>query len=315
MWRCWILILCATGTTSLLVEQSNDGLTRRENERSRNIRRFACPVGFFRLKGFCYYLSGGPAPWGDAFFHCKDRNATLAVLDKPGRDRILRNYLTGDQFTKLERWIGGIFNWQQMRWQWAVTGEKIEYENFEKSALEKSEKSDYAWHCIILDPRSNYKWTARNCMERKYYVCQVPAGRINRRGKKTADPLAPQNQRLKPRKKGKKYIGKAEKANRRKHGQAGRRRKNWKEPIPNETWAHGVNLGSRPPWRSRIRMKGNTTRTVPGYPVVAQILPQERRSAFQGSFNRGKTQQLADSSSDHIFVINDFAKEEVLLKP
>lgn len=64
------------------------------------VRRFACPVGFFRLKRNCYYLSAGVAPWRDAYFHCRDRNATLAVLDKHPKDRILRKYLMGDQFSK-----------------------------------------------------------------------------------------------------------------------------------------------------------------------------------------------------------------------
>lgn len=319
MWRCWILIVCATGTTALLVEPNNNSLTRRKNEQNQYVRRFACPIGFFRLKGFCYYLSAGTAPWRDAYFHCKDRNATLAVLDKPGKNRMLRKYLAGIQFTKLERWIGGIYNWQQMHWEWGVTGEPIEYENFDKSMTEKSGKPEYAWHCLILDPMSDYKWTARSCVARKYYVCQVPAGRIKRRGRKTPNPLAPQNQRLKPRKKGKTYTGEAEKKNTRKNKHGGRRR-NWKEQIPNKTWVHGVNLGSRPPRGQRYRMKGNTTRTVPDYPMVAQILPQKRRFAFQGSHNRGEVQQLASTNDNQVVSlfhskINNLASEEVLLKP
>lgn len=177
------------------------------------VRRFACPVGFFRLKRFCYYLSAGTAQWRDAYFHCKDRNATLAILDRNGKDRMLRRYLMGDQFSeyklfssrlvsclepfsalfrfvrhrtprlnphtstaKLERWIGGIYNWQQMAWEWGVTGEKMVFQSFGSMEPGKSEK--YAWHCIIMDPALRYKWTARSCVERKHYICEVPAGRL-----------------------------------------------------------------------------------------------------------------------------------------
>jgi len=52
------------------------------------------------LKRFCYYLSAGTASWRDAYFHCKDRNATLAILDRNGKDRMLRKYLMGDQFSE-----------------------------------------------------------------------------------------------------------------------------------------------------------------------------------------------------------------------
>lgn len=77
---------------------------------------------------------------------------------------------------KLERWIGGIFNWQQMAWEWGVTGEKMVFQSFGKMEPGKSEK--YAWHCIIMDPALKYKWSARSCVERKHYICEVPAGRL-----------------------------------------------------------------------------------------------------------------------------------------
>jgi len=76
---------------------TNQSITLRQHE---PVRRFACPVGFFRLKRFCYYLSAGTAPWREAYFHCKDRNATLAILDRNGKDKMLRKYLMGDQFSK-----------------------------------------------------------------------------------------------------------------------------------------------------------------------------------------------------------------------
>lgn len=81
----------------ITIPPKNQGKTDRQHE---PIRRFACPIGFFRLKRFCYYLSAGTAPWREAYFHCKDRNATLAVLDRNGKDRMLRKYLMGDQFSE-----------------------------------------------------------------------------------------------------------------------------------------------------------------------------------------------------------------------
>lgn len=81
----------------ITIPPKNQGKTDRQHE---TIRRFACPIGFFRLKRFCYYLSAGTAPWREAYFHCKDRNATLAVLDRNGKDRMLRKYLMGDQFSE-----------------------------------------------------------------------------------------------------------------------------------------------------------------------------------------------------------------------
>lgn len=75
---------------------------------------------------------------------------------------------------KLERWIGGIFNWNQKVWEWGVTGEKMVFQSFGK--MESGKK--YAWHCLIMDPALKYKWNARICMERKHYICEVPAGRL-----------------------------------------------------------------------------------------------------------------------------------------
>ncbi|KAK2581258.1 hypothetical protein KPH14_008048 [Odynerus spinipes] len=333
MWKFWILLLCATGISSALVDPQSFGITippkneegRANRQQHDPIRRFACPVGFFRLKRFCYYLSAGTAPWREAYFHCKDRNATLAVLDRNGKDRMLRKYLMGDQFTKLERWIGGIYNWQQMAWEWGVTGEKMVFQSFGKINPGKSEQ--YAWHCIVLDPALKYKWNAKSCVQRKHYICEVPAGRIARRRKKTTDPFAPQNQRLKPRKQGKKYPGELRKQNRQNKGRRDWRRE-WAEQNANQQWAHGVNLGSRPPVRARSskeRMRHHPNRTVsnPSAPRVAQILPHKEGygsflgdGASSGAHNQPRAlSNMNDVLSQFQAKINDFAREEVLLKP
>ncbi|KAL2732673.1 C-type lectin domain family 10 member A [Vespula maculifrons] len=327
------------GISSTLVDPHSFGITippKSQGKTSRQhepIRRFACPVGFFRLKRFCYYLSAGTAPWREAYFHCKDRNATLAVLDRNGKDRMLRKYLMGDQFTfrnenksllaKLERWIGGIYNWQQMAWEWGVTGEKMVFRSFGKINPGKSEQ--YAWHCIVLDPALKYKWNAKSCVQRKHYICEVPAGRIARRRKKTADPFAPQNQRLKPRKQGKKYPGELRRQNNR---QKKDWRRDWAEQIANQQWAHGVNPGSRPPVRmrsSREKMRHHSNRTISNAtaPKVAQVIPQKQEyGTFLGdgpsSAIHNQPQALSnvnDVLSQFQAKINDFAREEVLLKP
>lgn len=81
---------------------------------------------------------------------------------------------------KLERWIGGIYDWVQMSWKWGEASEKIDFENFSRlnnSLLNKNPK-EFAWHCIVLDPTDKYKWNPRSCVEQKHYICEVHAGRI-----------------------------------------------------------------------------------------------------------------------------------------
>ncbi|EZA58059.1 hypothetical protein DMN91_006303 [Ooceraea biroi] len=326
MWQCWVLFLCAAGLSEAVLDLGVNPLMTNQSTEMRQrepVRRFACPVGFFRLKRFCYYLSAGTAPWRDAYFHCKDRNATLAILDRNGKDRMLRKYLMGDQFTKLERWIGGIFNWQQMAWEWGVTGEKMVFQSF--ANMEPGKSGRYAWHCIIMDPALKYKWSARSCVERKHYICEVPAGRLARRRKKS-DPFAPQNQRLKPRKKGKKYSDRQERIDGRKKNRATLRR-HWTNQGDNQQWAHGVKLGSRPPsnvkttqLRERTRHRSNRTRLQPPVPRVAHMLPQRREyGAFLSngpkSHQRENLEDMNNVLSQFHNKINDFAREEVLLKP
>ena len=66
-----------------------------------------------------------------------------------------------------------------MAWEWGVTGEKVGFQNFGVPQSNDS-KQQYAWHCITIDPTLRYKWSPRSCVERKHYVCEVPAGRIGK---------------------------------------------------------------------------------------------------------------------------------------
>ncbi|CAK9798477.1 hypothetical protein ANTPLA_LOCUS1598 [Anthophora plagiata] len=324
MWRCLLLVLCAAGISAVVVQPYNvsiNPIAEDKRKINRPIRRYACPIGFFRLKRYCYYLSGGMAPWREAYFHCKDRNATLAILDRKGKDRMLRKYLSNEQFNKLERWIGGVFNWQQMAWEWGVTGEKVIFQNFGLPQSNES-KQQYAWHCITIDPMLKYKWSPRSCVERKHYVCEVQAGRIARRRKKL-DPYAPQNQRLKPRKKGKKYSKEPQKPNRQNKPRVAWRKK-LAEQNADDYWVHGVKSGSRPPSKTRTmypktRMRHHSNKTQSNYPRVAQVIPQgQEYGAFLDDGSNNGPQSLTDLSnmlSNIPGKINELTNEEVLLKP
>ncbi|XP_043804297.1 uncharacterized protein LOC122721093 isoform X2 [Apis laboriosa] len=282
----------------------------RIGRQNNGIKRYACPIGFFRLNRYCYYLSGGTAPWREAYFHCKDRNATLAILDRNGKDRMLRKYLWNDQFTKLERWIGGIYNWQQMTWEWGMTGEKVHFQNFGLPKFNRSKQ--YAWHCITIDPTLKYKWRPQSCVERKHYVCEVLAGRIVRRRKKTANSRALQNQ--KSRKKGKKYLNESHKSNGRNKQRNAWKKRNYVEQNADD-WAHGVKLGSRPPsynekmYDSNPRMRHHSNKTGP---IMAQIQEKEY-NAFLADGSNNDPQSLTDRNRifPQIFGIN-LASEEVL---
>ncbi|XP_076163859.1 uncharacterized protein LOC143144877 [Ptiloglossa arizonensis] len=324
MRRCLILILCATGISAAVVQPYNVSISspvanqQRIGRQNEVVKRFACPIGFFRLKRYCYYLSAGTAHWRDAHFHCKERNATLAILDRNGKDRMLRKYLMGDQFTKFERWIGGIFNWQKMAWEWGVTGEKMVFQNFGRPQSNQS-KQEYAWHCITIDPSLKYKWSPRSCVERKHFVCEVPVGRIARK-RKTGDPFAPQNQRLKPRKKGKKYLNEPQKPNKQ-NKQRPTRRRYWAKQNVHDYWVHGVYTGSRPSSNNRVTYSKNRMRHHPNrtqqhslVPRVAQILPRgQGYGAFLGDGPSNGPQSLTDVNIPG--KINDLTSEEVLVKP
>lgn len=324
----WILLLCLTGIALAQHEpRSSNAIPRPRNleeddgEYEPGIRRFACPVGFFRLKRFCYYLSGGKAQWHQAHFHCKDRNATLSVLDRYGKDKMLRKHLMGEQFTKLERWIGGIYNHKQKIWTWGTSGKPIDFQSFDKPPQHPGPFS-----CIVMDPASKYKWKAKSCSDSKYFVCEAPAGGINRRRKKTTDHFAPENQRLRVRKKGKKKIdpskeGKPRKQ-RRNRGKNAARRREWMQQNPNQEWNHGVNLGSRPPSRIRLapgaqpsdRMRHHPVDRMPGsvIPSVSQISAQGREyGAFLGDSpaSSHRHQSLSEISN----ALSEY-QEQVLLK-
>jgi hypothetical protein len=71
---------------------------------------------------------------------------------------------------RLERWIGGIYNWETKRWVWGSTGRRLSYQGFSR----RSPTEDSTWHCIVMDPIMMYKWGTRSCVHRKHYICEKP---------------------------------------------------------------------------------------------------------------------------------------------
>ena len=71
---------------------------------------------------------------------------------------------------RLERWIGGIYNWETKKWVWGATGRRLRYHAFSR----RSPNDDPTWHCIVMDPVLMYKWSTRSCVHRKHYICETP---------------------------------------------------------------------------------------------------------------------------------------------
>jgi hypothetical protein len=88
-----------------------------------------CPPNFTKIGNECYFLSPTKASWLDSHFECKDKNAKLAEPLKYA-DRLLRKYFNERGRTRGEIWIGGMYNWQRMKWQWGYNGKDMTYQSF-----------------------------------------------------------------------------------------------------------------------------------------------------------------------------------------
>lgn len=103
---------------------------QRHNPLLRARRMYAlCPPEFQKIGNDCYYISTRQENWLDAHFDCKDRNSKLAEPLKFS-DRRLRKYLKNKDQTKGDKWIGGMYNWQKMQWQWGYNGGEMKYQSF-----------------------------------------------------------------------------------------------------------------------------------------------------------------------------------------
>lgn len=102
--------------------------------------------------------------WGSIFKIIKKVSIIGQILKKFKKlNRMLYKWLSA----KFERWIGGIYNWRKEKWTWGISGEKIKYKNFEKTNYPE------ALSCTVLDPEQWYKWSARSCIEKRYFLCET----------------------------------------------------------------------------------------------------------------------------------------------
>ncbi|XP_065582678.1 lithostathine-1-beta-like [Artemia franciscana] len=137
-------------------------------------RRYICPPEFVRLGNGCYYLSSHISTWQDAHFSCKERNSTLLSLDTKWKDRTMRNYLNRAEFARLERWIGGLFDWSRQQWVWGAQGAPVSYLNFGQLAPVNAMN----WHCIFMDPLQEYNWNHKLCVKRLHYICETSLTKV-----------------------------------------------------------------------------------------------------------------------------------------
>nr|CAD7394624.1 unnamed protein product [Timema cristinae] len=72
--------------------------------------------------------------------------------------------------SRLERWIGGIYNWETKHWVWGATGEDLVHQGFSR----QNPNTDHKWHCIMMDPTNHYRWNAKSCVHKKHYICETP---------------------------------------------------------------------------------------------------------------------------------------------
>lgn len=97
---------------------------------TRSRRMYAlCPPDFTKIGNDCYFISTRKESWLDSHFECKDRNSKLAEPLKFA-DRRLRKYLKNKDQVVDDKWIGGMYNWQQFKWQWGYNGADMKYQSF-----------------------------------------------------------------------------------------------------------------------------------------------------------------------------------------
>nr|CAD7395434.1 unnamed protein product [Timema poppensis] len=81
---------------------------------------------------------------------------------------------------RLERWIGGIYNWETKHWVWGATGEDLVHQGFSR----QNPNTDHKWHCIMMDPTNYYRWNAKSCVHKKHYICETPLKKVRKKGNK-----------------------------------------------------------------------------------------------------------------------------------
>ncbi|XP_044266725.1 lithostathine-1-beta-like [Tribolium madens] len=164
-------------TLALTNAQQTNNTTRKIPKRS-----YVCPPHFMRLSHRCYYFSKEAATWQDAYFQCRDLHSNLAIVRNSNQDKLIRRTLSKKTLEPLERWLGGLYDWEQMTWKWGASGKPVIYQGF--SQMEPEDKEKLRWHCIIVDPKLQFKWNTRSCLEQKHFICHTKIKIVTSKGKK-----------------------------------------------------------------------------------------------------------------------------------
>lgn len=146
---------------------------------SRARRMYAlCPPEFQKIGNDCFFMSDRKENWLDAHFECKDRNSKLAEPLKFA-DRRLRKYLQEKDLVHGEKWIGGMYNYQQKKWKWGYNGGEMKYQAFDDAIQD----TNLQYHCTTMDPNVDYRWSAKECIERHYFICQHRMSFVNEKNR------------------------------------------------------------------------------------------------------------------------------------
>lgn len=140
-----------------------------EHIRSPVKRSYACPPKFIRLSHRCYFFSKEKTTWQEAYFQCQSMHSNLAIIKNINQEKLIRKTLSRSSLEPLERWIGGRFDWQQKRWKWAASGKTVLYDGFDSSVNQTEE--NLQWNCIVIDPKLDYKWNSKSCLQEKHFIC------------------------------------------------------------------------------------------------------------------------------------------------
>jgi len=137
-----------------------------------------CPTDFMRLGNGCYYISKNMGPWQWAHFECRARDSQLAVIDTAWEDSTLRAYLNNQDIAQVNRWIGGIHDWNQREWVWGSSGKSMKYQGFVTDPSAKSTTSSPLsspqWACVLMDAKVFYRWSYDKCTDSMHFVCEAP---------------------------------------------------------------------------------------------------------------------------------------------
>jgi len=138
--------------------------------------RYYCPESFIRLGNGCYFFSAQISSWQNAHFTCRDMESQLLVLDSRWEDSTIRSYLSKPQFARLERWIGGLYDWSAQQWLWGATGKPItNFVGFGDLTPNRFRE----WHCIYMDPEQAHTWNHKLCTKDLHYICEAPLIKIS----------------------------------------------------------------------------------------------------------------------------------------